>query len=38
MKLNDFGLFINMPTIMRFYRAVLGFEIRKEENAENVNT
>ena len=37
MKLDGFGVFVNdMPTMVRFYRDVLGFEISEEENAENV--
>lgn len=37
MKLDGFGLFVdNMPTMIRFYRDVLGFKIAEEENAENV--
>ncbi|MBQ7766906.1 MAG: VOC family protein [Lachnospiraceae bacterium] len=37
MKLDGFGLFVeDMPTMVRFYRDVLGFEIRESENAENV--
>lgn len=37
MRLDGFGLFVNdMPTMVRFYRDVLGFEIREDENAENV--
>ena len=37
MKLDGFGLLVNdMPTMVRFYRDVLGFEITEEENAENV--
>lgn len=37
MKLDGFGLFVNdMPTMIRFYRDVLGFEIREDENAVNV--
>lgn len=37
MKLDGFGLFFeDMPTMVRFYRDVLGFEIREGENAENV--
>ncbi len=37
MKLDGFGLFVeDMPTMVRFYRDVLGFEIREGENAENV--
>lgn len=37
MKLDGFGLFVeDMATMVRFYRDVLGFEIRESENAENV--
>ena len=37
MKLDGVGLFVNdMPTMVRFYRDVLGFEITVDENAENV--
>lgn len=37
MKLDGFGLFVNdMPTMVRFYRDVLGFEITEGENAVNV--
>ena len=37
MKLDGFGLFVNdMPTMIRFYRDVLGFEIAEGEDAENV--
>lgn len=37
MKLDGVGLFVeDMPTMVRFYRDVLGFEIAEEENAENV--
>ncbi|MBQ3193552.1 MAG: VOC family protein [Oscillospiraceae bacterium] len=37
MKLDGFGLFVkDMPTMVRFYRDVLGFEISQGENAENV--
>ncbi len=37
MKLDGFGLFVDdMPTMVRFYRDVLGFEITEEENAVNV--
>lgn len=37
MKLDGLGLFVNdMPTMVRFYRDVLGFEITVDENAENV--
>lgn len=37
MKLDGVGLFVeDMPTMVRFYRDVLGFEIAEEENAANV--
>lgn len=37
MKLDGFGLFVDdMPTMIRFYRDVLGFEITEDENAVNV--
>ena len=37
MRLDGFGLFVdNMATMVRFYRDVLGFEIREGENAVNV--
>lgn len=37
MKLDGFGLFVDdMPTMVRFYRDVLGFEITEDENAINV--
>ena len=37
MKLDGFGLFVeDMPTMVRFYRDVLGFEITEGEDAENV--
>lgn len=37
MKLEGFGLFVkDMPTMVRFYRDVLGFEIKEEENTSNV--
>ncbi|MBQ9990943.1 MAG: VOC family protein [Lachnospiraceae bacterium] len=37
MKLDGFGLFVDdMPTMIRFYRDVLGFEITGNENAVNV--
>ncbi|MGI6213709.1 MAG: VOC family protein [Christensenellales bacterium] len=37
MKLDGFGIFVkDMATMVRFYRDVLNFEIREEENAPNV--
>ena len=37
MKLDGVGLFVDdMPTMVRFYRDVLGFEIIEDENAKNV--
>ena len=37
MKLDGIGLFVkDMPTMVRFYRDVLGFEIKEGENATNV--
>ena len=37
MRLDGFGLFVNdMPTMVRFYRDILGFEIKEAEDAENV--
>lgn len=37
MKLDGLGLFVeDMPTMVRFYRDVLGFAITEGENAENV--
>lgn len=37
MHLDGFGLFVNdMPTMVRFYRDVLGFEIKEAENTDNV--
>ncbi len=37
MKLDGFGLFVDdMPTMIRFYRDVLRFEIIEDENAVNV--
>ena len=37
MKLDGFGLFVeDMPKMIRFYRDVLGFEIKESENAGNV--
>ena len=37
MNLDGFGLFVeDMPKMIRFYRDVLGFEIKESENASNV--
>ena len=37
MKLSGFGLFVqDMTTIIRFYRDVLGFEIKEAEDTKNV--
>ena len=37
MKLDGFGIMVDdMPTMVRFYRDVLGFEITEDENASNV--
>ena len=37
MRLDGFGVFVDdMPTMVRFYRDVLGFEISEGENAVNV--
>ena len=37
MKLDGVGLFVNdMATMIRFYRDVLGFEIKEDENTVNV--
>ena len=37
MKLDGFGIFVkDMPTMVRFYRDALGFEIKEEEDASNV--
>ena len=37
MKLEGLGIFVkDMPTMIRFYRDVLGFEIKEDENASNV--
>lgn len=37
MKLDGFGIFVkDMQTMVRFYRDVLGFEIKEEENTTNV--
>ena len=37
MNLDGFGLFVeDMPKMIKFYRDVLGFEIKESENAGNV--
>lgn len=37
MKLDGLGIMVDdMPTMVRFYRDVLGFEITEDENASNV--
>ena len=37
MRLDGFGIFVErMPAMVRFYRDVLGFAIREDENASNV--
>ncbi len=37
MRLDGFGLLVNdMPLMVRFYRDVLGFEIKEDENTSNV--
>lgn len=37
MKLDGFGIFVkDMATMVRFYRDVLGFEIKEDENASNI--
>ena len=37
MRLDGFGLFVkDMPAMIRFYRDVLGFEIKESEDTENV--
>lgn len=37
MRLDGFGLFVeDMSTMVRFYREVLGFEIKEDENTSNV--
>lgn len=37
MRLDGFGIFVeDMPTMIRFYRDVLGFEIKEKEDEKNV--
>ncbi|MCI1208341.1 MAG: VOC family protein [Treponema sp.] len=37
MKLDGLGIFVkDMPAMIRFYRDVLGFEIKEDENTTNV--
>ena len=37
MKLDGFGIMVkDMPAMVRFYRDVLGFEIKEDENTSNV--
>lgn len=37
MKLDGFGIFVkDMPTMIQFYRDVLGFDIKEQEDASNV--
>mgnify|MGYP000794709458 CR=1 FL=1 len=37
MRLDGFGFFVDdMPNMIRFYKDVLGFEIKEEENTSNV--
>jgi len=37
MKLDGFGIFVkDMPRMVKFYRDVLGFEIKEDENTTNV--
>ena len=37
MKLDGFGIFVkDMPVMVRFYRDVLGFAIKEDENTSNV--
>ena len=37
MRLDGYGLFVkDMPAMIHFYRDVLGFEIKEDENTSNV--
>ena len=37
MKLDGFGIFVkDMGKMVRFYRDILGFEIKEDENTSNV--
>lgn len=37
MRLDGYGLFVkNMATMIKFYRDILGFEIKEDENTDNV--
>ena len=37
MRLDGYGLFVkDMATMIKFYRDVLGFEIKEDENTSNV--
>ena len=37
MRLDGYGLFVkDMATMIRFYRDILGFEIKEDENTDNV--
>ena len=37
MRLDGYGLFVkDMATMIRFYRDVLGFKIKEDENTDNV--
>ena len=37
MRLDGYGLFVkDMAAMIRFYRDVLGFEIKEDENTDNV--